>query len=220
MMKFKNITIDLIYKKDNVREEGEADLADLAESINRYDMLQPILVRPVGDRFEIISGHRRFLAMKISGANQVPCIIRDDIDEKDRIYIQLIENTHRIQMSAMDLVETFDRMKAETPGLTNAEIARRLGRSVSWVANQYGAARYAEKMAGIPKDQARTLTDGQIRSRAYKAGLFGMWKQNRHVKIATKGNVVRVTCSNAEVREQLLESINARFPDQEAAPRP
>jgi ParB/RepB/Spo0J family partition protein len=216
-MKFKNITIDLLYKKDNVREEGETELADLAESIDRYDMLQPILVRPVGDRYEIISGHRRWLAMKMQGANSIPCIIRDDISEADRVYIQLIENTHRIQMSAMDLVETFERLKAETPGLTNAAIAQRLGRKVSWVSSQYGAAKYAELMTGVPTAEIKRMSAGQIIGRAKTTGLYGMWKKNRFVKVEYKGNRIRILCADAKVRDEILEAIGNHYPDQETA---
>jgi ParB/RepB/Spo0J family partition protein len=216
-MKFKNITIDLIYKKDNIREEGETELADLAESIDRYDMLQPILVRPVGDRYEIISGHRRWLAMKMQGANSIPCIIRDDISEADRVYIQLIENTHRIQMSAMDLVETFERLKAETPGLTNAAIAARLGRPVKWVANQYGAAKYAELMTGVPTAEIKRMSAGQIIGRAKTTGLYGMWKKNRFVKVEYKGNQIRILCADAKVWDEILEAVGNHYPDQETA---
>jgi ParB/RepB/Spo0J family partition protein len=207
-MKFKEITIDLLYKKDNIREEGNTELADLADSINQYDMLQPILVRPVDGRYEIISGHRRWMAMKMQGANSVPCIIRDDINDEDRVYIQLIENTHRIQMSAMDLVETFDRLKKEHPGLTNAGIAQRLGRPVCWVANQYGAAHYAEKMTGLPQDEIRKMSAGQIVGRARKQGLFGLFKKGRGIKIEYKDKVIRITCADVKIRDKLLNLID------------
>jgi ParB family chromosome partitioning protein len=211
-MKLGNIPIDLIYKKDNVREESETELSDLAESIDRFDILQPIIVRPVGGRYEIISGHRRFLAMKMHGDETIPCVIRSDISEDERIYIQLVENTHRKQMSAMELVDTFDRLKEQTPGLTNAGIARRIGRPVAWVANQYGAAKYASNMADVT--EVKNLTAGQILGRARRDGLYGMFRKNKKIKIEYRGYTVRIVCKDVAVRQEVLECLGKIFPDE------
>lgn len=219
-MKFRNIPVEQIYKRDNIREEAETELADLAESIDQFDVIQPILVRPVGDRYEIVSGHRRFLAVKMHGDPTVPCIIRDDIPDSDRIYIQLVENTHRKQMSAAELVDTFDRLKAKNPGLTNARIAARLGRSVQWVSNQYYAAKLAEKLDEAPgPGGAARLTAGQVFARARKQGVVGIFRKNGKVKIEFRGNAVRILCNGAAVRDEVLRILDRHFPADREIPR-
>lgn len=211
-MKFKHLPIGLVYKKDNIREEPEDELGDLQSSMGEFDMIQPILVRPVGSRFEIVSGHRRYAALKLYGELFVPCVIRDDITEKNRIFIQIIENTHRKQMAAWELVEAFNRLKRENPGLTNAGIAQKIGRSVSWVANQYGAAKYAEKMAGYIGDEAKKLTAGQITARAKKAGIIGVRRATKNLEIYYSGNSIQIKSGNKEIREKIVAMIEKEFP--------
>lgn len=211
-MKFKHIPIGLIYKKDNIREEPEDELGDLQASVGEFDMIQPILVRPVGSKFEIISGHRRYAALKLHGETFVPCVIRDDITDKNRLYIQIIENTHRKQMAAWELVDAFDRLKRETPGLTNAGIAQKIGRSVAWVANQYGAAKYAEKMAGYIGEDVKKLTAGQITHRAKKAGIIGVRRSTKDLEIYYSGASIQIKSKDKEIREKIIAMIEKEFP--------
>jgi len=211
-MNFKHIPVGLVYKKNNVRDEPEDELLDLQASIDRFDIIQPILVRAVGGRFEIISGHRRFMALKLHGDPLIPCVIRDDIDEADRIYVQIVENTQRKQMSAFELVEAFNRLKKETPGLTNAGIALKIGRSISWVANQYGAAAYADKMVGV--SELKTKTAGQII--AHKKKIEGTRKENKKLKLKMyiTGNSIQISSTEKEVRERIIQIIESEFPFQ------
>lgn len=211
-MKFRYLPIGLVYKKDNIREEPEDELGDLQASMGEFDMIQPILVRPVGPRFEIVSGHRRYAALKLYGELFVPCVIRDDITDKNRIYIQIIENTHRKQMAAWELVEAFNRLKRENPGLTNAGIAQKIGRSVAWVANQYGAAKYAEKMIGYLGDDAKKLSSGQIMHRAKKAGIIGVRRATKNLEIYYSGNSIQIKSANKEIREKIVAMIEKEFP--------
>lgn len=211
-MTFKHIPVGLIYKKDNIREELETELGDLQASIEQFDMLQPILVRPVGNKYEIVSGHRRYAAMKLYGELFIPCVIRDDITDDNRLYIQLVENTHRKQMAAWELVEVFNRLKKENPGLTNAGIAQRIGRPAAWVANQYGAAKMAEKMVGYLGEDAKKLTAGQIHARAKKAGFVGTRKASKDIEVYYSGNSVQIKAKSKEARDKVLELIEAEFP--------
>ena len=212
MMKFHHIPIGLVYKKDNIREEPEDELGDLQASVGEFDIIQPILVRPVGNKFEIVSGHRRYAALKLHGELFVPCVIRDDITDKNRLYIQIIENTHRKQMAAWELVDAFDRLKRENPGLTNAGIGQRIGRSTAWVANQYGAAKYAEKMAGVLGDERKKLTAGQITARAKKVGIIGVRRSTKNLEIYYSGNSIQIKSKDKETREKIVAMIEKEFP--------
>lgn len=208
-MKFKQIPISLIFKRDNVRDEPEDELGDLQDSLDRFDMLSPILVRTVGAKYEIIAGHRRFMAAKLHGDLFIPSIIRDDITEQDRIYVQITENTHRKQMSCFELTAAFDRLKRENHGLTNAGIAQRIGRSTAWVANQYGAAKMSEKMTGC--QDLNKLTSGQIMARARKSGIVGGLKGNEKVKVSFSGNNVKIQCKSKTIRNKVIALIEKEY---------
>jgi ParB/RepB/Spo0J family partition protein len=212
-MKFKEITIDLIYKKENIRDEAESGLDDLAESIDEVDLIHPLVVRTVGDRYELVSGHRRLIALRMQGAYSVPCIIRDDLTDEDVPFFQLIENTQRKQMSASELVRTFDEMKRTHPGLTNGQIAKRLGRSTAWVANQYGAAKQAELMkASGEMDDTDNLTAGQIMGRAQKKRLKEYVVIHDFIKkgnfvVQYRENKIVIACTTDLQRDRLLSLI-------------
>lgn len=211
-MTFKHLPVGLIYKKDNIREELETELGDLRASIEQFDVLQPILVRPVGSKYEIVSGHRRFAAMKLYGELFIPCVIRDDITDDNRLYIQLVENTHRKQMAAWELVEVFNRLKKENPGLTNAGIAKRIGRTTGWVANQYGAAKMAEKMADYLGGDVKKLTAGQIASRAKKAGFLGVRKKCNSLEVYYTPKTIQIKIKDDKAKKRILSFLESRFP--------
>lgn len=210
-MTFQYLPVGLIYKKDNVREEPEDELHDLIESVERFDIIQPILVRPVKGKYEIVSGHRRFAALKLHGEVLIPCVIRDDISDADRVYIQLVENTHRKQMAAWELVDTFDRLKKDNPGLTNAGIARKLGRSTTWVANQYGAAQVAIRMAEAGDTEVKHLTASKIMSKAKKQGLAGPVPCGDELKVSVDGNIVMVRCKNLAIRNEVIKLLEKKY---------
>ncbi len=126
-MKFKHIPIDQIFVKKNIRNEIDEDLGGLMNSIERVDILQPILVVPRADKYELVSGHRRFAAMKARNESTIPCIIRDDLSDGDLIYVKLAENIQRKQMTAREIIAVIDEMKAKDATLTDATIAIRLG---------------------------------------------------------------------------------------------
>lgn len=136
------IPINKIDYGTNIRMERDCDINELARSIERNDILQPLVVRPKGNRYEVVCGHRRYEALKKVGGNiPVPCVVRSDIEDKDIVRIQLEENLQRKGMSALELVNAFDEMKKNNPKLTNDKIAKIVNRSRIWVSLQYMAAK-------------------------------------------------------------------------------
>lgn len=126
-------------------DEDTAELGMLAESILQHGILQPITVTALGDgRYRIVSGERRWRASKIALESKKPCqrkgydlkripvFIRDPEDDNDKLEMQMVENLARADMSDMDVGVAINRLLVKT-GLPKAEIARRLGRSVTWV---------------------------------------------------------------------------------------
>ena len=125
-MKIKNIKIDDIVVKKQIRTVFNPEtLKSLAVSIKEKGVLQPILVKKIGDDYKIVAGERRFLASQEAGLTEIPaCILDDEDNEKE---IQLIENTQREDLNPLDLANAFKDLRDS--GKTLDEIAALAGRT-------------------------------------------------------------------------------------------
>lgn len=108
-------------------------LNSLVDSIREKGILQPLLVRKNGDKFEIIAGERRYRAAKIAGINMLPVIIKD-IDDKEALEIALIENIMRENLSPIEEAEGYARLMNEFSH-TQEALSQVIGKSRSQVAN-------------------------------------------------------------------------------------
>jgi ParB family chromosome partitioning protein len=108
------------------------ELSQLAASIKRHGVLQPIVVSRNADGFELVAGHRRVLAARLAGKTSIPAVIRDDAS--DRLELALIENVQRADLNAIEQARAY-KLLMETYGLTQEQLADRLGRSRSAIAN-------------------------------------------------------------------------------------
>ena len=108
-------------------------LAELAASIRESGIVQPILVRPRGERYQIVAGERRFRAAQAAGLATVPVTVRDVADEH-LLELALVENIQREELNPIEEAQAFHRLQDEFH-LTQEEIARRVGRDRSTVAN-------------------------------------------------------------------------------------
>jgi ParB family chromosome partitioning protein len=112
----------------------EASLAELADSIKARGVIQPIIVRPVGDgRYEILAGERRWRAARLAGLDRVPVVIREVTDEA-ALGIGLIENIQREDLNPIEEANGLARLIREFQ-LTHDEVARAIGRSRTAVTN-------------------------------------------------------------------------------------
>ena len=106
------------------------NLEELAESIKRLGILQPLIVRPKGEKFEIIAGHRRFLAAQMAGLKTLPCIVKE-VDDSQMLMEQIHENIKREELNIMDQVEIVHRLR-EGVGFTYKDIGEIFGKSETW----------------------------------------------------------------------------------------
>jgi ParB/RepB/Spo0J family partition protein len=121
---------------DNVRVNIEA-IDELATSIAEHGVLQPIKVRPHGERFEVVWGQRRVLASRKAGLERIPALITTtDQAIADRSIEQLIENLHRADLNPIDRAQAMKAVVAS--GVSQADLARSLGLAPSTVANDLG----------------------------------------------------------------------------------
>ena len=111
-----------------------AALEALAQSIREYGVLQPLVVEPEEGAYRLVAGERRLRAAQLAGLETVPVVIRPVGPERARLEMALVENLQRSDISALDEARAFTRLCDEF-GLTQEEVAQRLGRSRSGVAN-------------------------------------------------------------------------------------
>ncbi|MDI1349010.1 ParB/RepB/Spo0J family partition protein [Aquabacterium sp.] len=129
----------------------EGSLYELAESIKSQGIMQPILVRPVGDpaegRYEIIAGERRSRAAKLAGLTEVPVLVKDVPDEAAAA-MALIENIQREDLNPLEEAQGLQRLTAEF-GLTHEQAAQAVGRSRSAASNLLRLLNLAEPVQGM-----------------------------------------------------------------------
>ena len=110
---------------------SDEDVADLVASIRSVGVLQPVLVRASGDRFELIAGHRRVRAARLAGLDVIPAVVTSAGSDAS-VVLALSENLNRADMNVMEEAVTFGRWLEKT-GSKVADLARLLGRSDSYV---------------------------------------------------------------------------------------
>jgi len=111
-------------------------IGELAASIKRHGVLQPIVVSRAGDGYELVAGHRRVLASRAAGRTTIPAVIRDDVS--DRLELALVENLQRTDLNAIETARAY-KLLMETYDLTQEQLADRVGKSRSHVANMLRA---------------------------------------------------------------------------------
>ncbi len=127
----KYIPISLIMPGRNQPRDVLGDLRELAESIREKGIIEPLIVRKKGDKYEIISGERRYRAALMVGLTQLPCI-EMDVDDREAMEIALIENIQRKDLTPFEIAEGY-RALVTLYGYTHQELARRIGKARSTV---------------------------------------------------------------------------------------
>ena len=138
----------------------EDSLRELAGSIRENGVLQPVLVRRRGpDQYELIVGERRLRASRMAGLRTIPAIVRECSD-RDMLLVALIENVQREDVNPVEQAHAYCRMQEEF-GLTQEDIARRVGRSRSAIANTLRLLALPE--LALDALQAGRITEGHAR---------------------------------------------------------
>ena len=106
---------------------GEEQLSALADSIREVGVLQPVLVRPADDGYELIAGERRWRAARRAGLQSIPALIRTT-DDASALEHALVENVHRADLNALEEAAAYQQL-IEDFGLTHEQVAARVGRS-------------------------------------------------------------------------------------------
>ncbi|MCS6896229.1 MAG: ParB/RepB/Spo0J family partition protein [Bacteroidia bacterium] len=134
-------------------EFSEEGLEELAESIRLHGLIQPITVRAVGDRYQLISGERRWRAAQMAGLTQVPAYVRA-ADNTQLLAFALVENVQRQNLNPIELALAYKRLIEEC-GLTQEDVARYVGKSRPTVANTL-------RLLKLPPEIQKALKEGTL----------------------------------------------------------
>jgi ParB family transcriptional regulator, chromosome partitioning protein len=111
----------------------DESLGHLADSIKSHGIVQPVLVRRIGDHYELVAGERRWRAAKLAGLRTIPAVVKE-IDDKDLLEVALIENVQREDLNPIEEAQAYSKL-IETVGLTQEALAERVGRDRSYITN-------------------------------------------------------------------------------------
>ena len=170
-------------------EFGDAELAQLAESIKQNGVLQPVLVRRKGDGlYELIAGERRFRAAKLAGLLTVPAIIRNSSDEQ-AMELALVENLQRQDLNPMEAARAYHRLIHEF-GFTQETVAQRIGKDRSSIAN-------IARLVNLPNEIQHLIESGALTTGHAKV-LLGLNQIDAQLALARRIIEEQLTVRDAE----------------------
>ena len=152
----------------------EAQLEELAQSIRTHGVLQPVLVRRIDSRFEIVAGERRWRAAQRAGLLKVPVVVRDVPDDQ-LLQVALIENIQRENLNAIEEAQAYRRL-ADEANLSQEEIAAAVGKDRATIANYI-------RLLRLPAEVRNDLASGSL-TMGHARALLGLQDETGQRRIA------------------------------------
>lgn len=176
----------------------EAGLAELVESIQRHGLLQPVVLRSLGDGYELVSGERRVRAFRQLGRPSIPAIVRPSVSDAEMLELALVENLQRRDLDPIERALGYQRMMREL-GLTQDQVAEKVGLQRPTVANHL-------RLLELPDLVQQALAKGMIQM-GHARALLGSKDAGRTQKLLEKTvrDDLSVRQVEALVREQPTE---------------
>jgi ParB family chromosome partitioning protein len=193
-----------------------AAIESIAASLKQHGVLQPLVVRSVGDGYELIAGERRWRAAQQAGLERVPVVVRD-VSARESLELALIENVQREDLNPIEEARAYELLIEEMK-LTQEEVAARVGRGRATVANYLRLLRLPEKIQALLVQ--RQLEMGHARA------LAGMQDAGGQVRLALETVAKGLSVRQVEARARALAGDGSarrktvatrRDPDVEAA---
>jgi ParB family chromosome partitioning protein len=172
----------------------ERALKELAVSIKEHGVIQPIIVRNIGNKYEIIAGERRYKASALAGLTKIPAIVRN-LDDKESSKVALLENLQRKNLNPIEEARTYQKI-LELDQMTQEELAKTMGKSQSAVANKL-------RLLSLSDDVQDALLKEKISERHARA-LLAVDNQEKQKQLLNK-----IIANKMTVRE-LEEEINPK----------
>lgn len=178
---------DIIPNRFQPREKFDSEaLKELSTSIKEHGVIQPIIVRKIGEKYEIIAGERRYKASALAGLTKIPAIIRN-LDDKEASKVALLENLQRKDLTAIEEARTYQKI-LELDSMTQEELGRTMGKSQAAIANKL-------RLLALTDEVQEALLNDQISER-HARSLLNVTNQNEQVEM-----LERVINNRMTVRE-------------------
>ena len=186
------IPIEQIDPNPNQPRQIMGDLSELIASISEKGILEPLVVRPRGDRFQIVAGERRYQAAVQAGLRELPVVVRE-VDDTELIELALIENLQRKDLTPFEEAEALEGL-AEGCGYTHEDLARRLGKSRTSITESLA-------LTAMPED-IRTLC--RLADISSKSLLLQVVRQETPPKMTAL--IEKIAAQGGVTRQQLREA--------------
>jgi ParB family chromosome partitioning protein len=154
----------------------ESKLKELAQSIKTNGLIQPLVVRRIGDGFQLIAGERRWRAAQLAGIHKVPCVIKDASDDAV-LELSLIENLQREDLNPIEEAAAYNSL-VETLGMTQDQVAQRIGKDRSTVANSL-------RLLRLPSE-VQTLVQHEKISMGHARALLALASAEQQIRLANE----------------------------------
>ena len=175
-------------------------LAELVASLRETGMVQPILVRRRGDRYQIIAGERRHRAAQALGLHTVPVVVRDVPDDR-LLELALVENIQRAELTPLEEAHAYERLQREL-GLTQEEIAKRVGKERPTIANVL-------RLLRLTREARDLLAEGRIDA-GHARALLALDRAEDQVALAREAARKGLSVREVERRVALLRAPRGR----------
>ena len=174
----RNIPVDRIETNPNQPRKvfDEDDLNELSDSIATHGLLQPIVVRRMGDGYQIVAGERRYTAACRAGLHEIPALVRE-VTEDEILQLALIENLQRSDLNPLEAARGYKSL-VEDNGLTHEEVAQVLSKSRSSISN-------ALRLLELPEEVQEYVEDGKI-SAGHARAILSVKDEQARIALAQK----------------------------------
>lgn len=170
-------------------------IEELAQSIKEHGIIQPIVVRKKGKKYEIVVGERRFRAAKLANLGEIPAIIRD-LTENQMMELAILENLQREDLTPIEEAEAYQSL-IEKLNFTQEELAKRLGKSRPYITNHL-------RLLQLPDEVIQLISNGEL-SMGHGRTLLGLKNKRRIPEVADR---VIKQALNVRQLEALIKQLN------------
>ena len=191
---------DIIPNRFQPREIfDDQALKELAVSIKEHGVIQPIIVRKVENKYEIIAGERRYKASTMAGLTKIPAIVKN-LDDKESSKVALIENLQRKDLSPIEEARTYQKILELEQGMTQEELAATMGKTQSAVSNKI-------RLLALPDEVQDALLNDKISER-HARSLLNITDKNDQIRMLDKVIAEKMTVRELDKEIREMNEIN------------
>lgn len=201
---------EIVRNPNQPRKTFDEDkLAELADSIRQNGLLQPILVRRKGQKYEIVAGERRYQASKLAGLKEIPAVVRE-IDDDKVFQLALIENLQRSDLSPIEEAKGYKQLLTSR-SLTQEELAKILSKSRSAIANTL-------RLMDLPVEVQHMMEQGLLTA-GHARAILAVPSEEGRIKLAKKVVTESLTVRQTENLAPLFSVEHTETRTRVAAPQ-